>query len=433
MYLADLIHPSETLAAKLRTLYDLRSDKKVDLGFNKPFLKLLESFGNPHLALPPVIHVAGTNGKGSIIATLRALLEAHGKTVSAFTSPHMLQFNERLYMNGNVISNHDLEAFIDEALDLNAGGKVTFFEITTAMALAAFARVKSDYCLLEVGLGGRLDCTNVVPAPAVCVIGKISYDHTEYLGDTLCKIAAEKAGIIKRNVPCVIAPQSPDFIKEGGMEIFKEIARKKNAPLYIFPENWAVNPQNDMIRFIFKNREITLPKPSLLGAHQVENAGAALAALHLLPEVWNQELLAQGMRNIHWPGRLENISALFDLPGCEVWYDGGCNDSAAAVLAAQIRQWAETDSCEFHLVVGMKGDKSAADFITPLRPLAKSLTIVPVHGVSKCLQPEAVKGALSAKSVREACAAIAAQNPQTPKRILVTGSLYLMQDIRHTS
>ena len=227
MYLADLEHPSKVLQDKLTRLYNLRPGKEIELGFRPDFLTLLEAYGNPQDHLPPTIHVAGTNGKGSIIATLRALLEAAGHSVSAFTSPHLLQFNERLYANGAMISNEDLDAAIDKALMLNHSREVSFFEITTAMAFDYFTQAQSDFCLLEVGMGGRLDCTNIIAKPAVSVIGNISYDHQQYLGDSITEIAGEKAGIIKAGVPCVIAPQTEDV-----MDVFIQKAAEMNAPLF---------------------------------------------------------------------------------------------------------------------------------------------------------------------------------------------------------
>ncbi len=425
MYLADLTHPDPSLAAKLEALYNLRTDKKIALGFREPFLKLLEAFGNPHLSLPPTIHVAGTNGKGSVVATLRSLLEAHGKTVSAFTSPHLLQFNERLYASGTYISNPALNDLIDEALALNKGGKVTFFEITTAMAFAWFARQKTDYCLLEVGLGGRLDCTNVIQNPAACVITNISYDHQQFLGNTLSEIAGEKAGIMKPYVPCIIAPQK----EATALPVFENRAAQTGCNLFIAGRDWSMTSLNDMMRFKFESLDITLPRPNLAGDHQLENASAALAALHAIDPVWNENKLAAGLQNIHWPGRLENITNAFAIPQTDIWYDGGCNDSAGAALEAQIKKWQEEDPRDLHLIVGMKGDKNAENFLRYLAPHAKTLTIVPIPGLSSCLSGQGFPGELTAPDVPAAIRAIAGNSPQKPKRILITGSLYLAQQI----
>ena len=429
MYPADLTHLDPALEAKLQALYNLRTGKKIALGFREPFLRLLEAFGNPHLSLPPTIHVAGTNGKGSVVATLRSILEAHGKTVSAFTSPHLLQFNERLYASGTYISNSVLNELIDEALALNKGGKVTFFEITTAMAFTWFARQKTDYCLLEVGLGGRLDCTNVIQSPAACVITNISYDHQQFLGTTLAEIAGEKAGIMKPYVPCIIAPQK----EEAALPVFETRAAQTVCNLLIHGRDWDMTPLNDMMRFKFKSLDITLPRPNLMGDHQLENTGAALAALHAIDPVWNENKLAAGLQNIHWPGRLENVSAAFDIPQTEIWYDGGCNGSAGAVLEAQIKKWQSQDPRDLHLIVGMKGDKNPDTFLRYLAPHTQSLTVVPLSGLPSCLDAGAVEGARSAAGISAALRAIAAHAPQTPKRILITGSLYLAQQLPRPS
>jgi len=214
MYQSDVQHPSEQLAQKLFKLYTLNRDKKIDLSFRPPYLDLLEKFGNPHLELPPVIHVTGTNGKGSIIAVMRSILETAGYNVHTYTSPHLIRFNERIVLSGKPIEDEPLEALIDEALELNGDGDLTFFEITTAIAFAAFARNPADICLLEVGMGGRLDCTNVIKAPLATIISPIGIDHAEHLGDTIEKIAAEKAGIMKTGAPCVIAPQHEPSVQQ---------------------------------------------------------------------------------------------------------------------------------------------------------------------------------------------------------------------------
>ena len=412
MYLADLEHPSAALQEKLTRLYNLRPGKEIELGFRPEYLQLLEAYGNPHQHLPPVFHVAGTNGKGSMVATLRALLEAAGKRVSAFTSPHLLQFNERLYVSGTYINNSDLDAAIDKALDLNASREVSFFEITTAMAPA-------EYCLLEVGMGGRLDCTNIVDAPAACLIGNISYDHQEHLGETIEAIAGEKAGIMKHGVPCVVGPQTEDI-----MEVLIAKAQEIGAPLYLYGRDWNVAKTAAGMRLTIGpetgSEQFDFPRPSLLGPHQIGNAATALVALYVSEE-WNVQAYSGGLQRIEWPGRLQCLQE----GESEIWYDGGCNDSAAYFLAQQIEEWQAADPRPFHLILGMKGDKDPSAFITPLLKHAKSAAIVPIDKISRTLTGADVQGLefsfTHAKDVQAALDAL----PAGPKRVLITGSLYL--------
>lgn len=419
MYLADLEHPSPVLQEKLTRLYNLRPGKDIDLGFRPDYLQLLEAYGSPHEGLPPVFHVAGTNGKGSMIATLRALLEAAGKSVSAFTSPHLLQFNERLYASGGYISNDALSAAIDKALALNAGRQVSFFEITTAMAMDFFRQANTDYCLLEVGMGGRLDCTNIIEAPAACLIGNISYDHQQFLGETITDIAGEKAGIIKPGVPCVVGPQTEDV-----MDVFVAKAAAIGAPIYIHGRDWHVQESKGGMRLVIGDESFDFPSPSLLGAHQIGNAATALTALYVTKN-WNVQAYACGLANIHWPGRLQRLQD----GETEIWYDGGCNESAAHFLAQQLDDWQETSPSDLHLIIGMKGDKDPSKFITPLLQHAKSATIVPIDKISKTLQLEDVQHIAFPFTAQPSVDAALGALPAGPKRVLITGSLYLAGQI----
>ena len=266
MYTSDLKHHDQTLEEKLHTLYTLNRDKKIDLSFRPPYLDLLRNFGNPHLNLPPMIHVAGTNGKGSIIAILRNILETAGYKVHAYTSPHLQTFNERIYLAGQNITDHHLENLIDEAITHNENQDVTFFEITTALAFAAFSQTPADVLLLEVGLGGRLDCTNVIKAPIISIINTVSYDHQEHLGETLPQIAAEKAGIIKQETPCILGPQNPDTT-----DVFAKIAAEKKAPLYKHGTEWDIKQNSQTIEFTWQCATEIYPKPGLTGPHQIQN------------------------------------------------------------------------------------------------------------------------------------------------------------------
>ncbi|MCB9979283.1 MAG: bifunctional folylpolyglutamate synthase/dihydrofolate synthase [Rhodospirillales bacterium] len=441
MYDADACHSSPALDSKLRALYGLRRGGRLELGFRAPYLALLESFGHPHLALPPVIHVAGTNGKGSTIAFLRAILESAGYRVHAYTSPHLVRFNERIRLAGVEISDGALESLLDEAVEKNAGGETTFFEITTALAFAAFARVPADVLLLETGLGGRLDCTNIVPAPLATLITAISGDHREFLGETLDRIAAEKAGIMKPGAPCIVGPQPMAARKAGVMEVFERRAGALGVDLLCSGAAWSCAPEGEGMVFRFGDQTESLPAPGLPGFHQYGNAGAALAALAAvggrLPV--SAQARAEGMRSVDWPARLDHITGgvlAGILPhGWFLWLDGGHNDSAGAALADQARAWAQEDGRPLHLIVGMMGSKHPAEFLGPLFPYVQSLSAVPIVGEGAGMPPGAILGIVpqgietaAFESVPAALRALAASG-KPPARILICGSLYLAGEV----
>ncbi len=440
MYEGDLKHSDQSLEDKLFKLYRLNREKTIDLSFRPPYLDLLEKFGNPHLHLPPVIHVAGTNGKGSSIALLRGVLEEAGFRVHAYTSPHLLHFNERIVLAGVPIGDADLEALIDEALALNDGGAVTFFEVTTAMAFAAFSRIEADVVLLETGLGGRLDCTNVVPSPIATLITAISCDHVEYLGNSLPEIAGEKAGIIKARSPCVIAPQTPEALDAGVMDVFEGRAEVCAAPLYEHGRDWRVEFCDGGFRLLFEGQAFVFPRPALLGAHQVCNAGGALAVLYVLRDRfgWDVDVISRALGAVAWSGRLEHIQGgrVFDMlaPDCTLWYDGGHNESAGAALAAQMEIWQVDEMRPLHLIVGMKGDKRPDDFLAPLLPFCTRLSLVDLDGVGGCVREQDLGTVLTAYpalpfshhvSVRDA---LECHNDRG-QRILICGSLYLAAQV----
>ncbi|GJL85617.1 MAG: bifunctional folylpolyglutamate synthase/dihydrofolate synthase [Micavibrio sp.] len=447
MYAADLRHPDQTLEQKLHAIYALNRGKKIDLSFRQPYPDLLHAFGNPHLSLPPVTHVAGTNGKGSIVAIMRSILEKSGYKVHAYTSPHLLRFNERIVLAGQEIEDSSLEALIDEARELNEGKDITFFEITTAIAFAAFSRVPSDILLLETGLGGRLDCTNIIEKPQVTIINQIAYDHTKYLGESLKEIAAEKAGIMKKGVPCIIGVQSNQAIKHGVMDIFAGKAAALDVPLYRAGQEWGVRQEDDEMLFVFEGEEARLPLPNLEGAYQIDNAGAALAALKIIENTHPLTPSAPplGLGKITWGARLQHFSvqdlkkASFDLPeGWELWLDGGHNDRAGYALSQQAALWEQKDDKPLHIVLGMKTDKNPAAFLTPLLPYVESLSLVDIGGVGGSLKttdicPFLKKYHISAfyeaGNVREAVRHIVQNNERSFARILVCGSLYLAEQV----
>ena len=324
-------------------------DFRLDKG---PYIDLLTALGNPHLHLPPVIHVAGTNGKGSTVAFLKSLCEAAGLSVHTYTSPHLITFNERITLNGRHISDDDLIYYLDLIHSVNNGNSVTFFEYTTALAFKAFADTPADICILETGLGGRLDCTNIIPNPIATIITSIGYDHMDWLGNDIQSIAGEKAGIMKKGATCFIAPQP-----------------YKNEIYSVF-ENHAKNVGCD-IQFVSRIND--LPELDLIGDHQKDNASVALAAfqtLQLKPISYSKMMRA--LADTRWPARMEKLS---DNP--EIWFDCGHNKDGAIIIAQQLKQWKSNNPTrDIHLVLGLAADKNPNDFINPLLPFINSVTCV---------------------------------------------------------
>ena len=445
MHRADLTHPNQSLQEKLEALYALNRHTPIDLGFRPPYVALLEQLGNPQEHLPPIIHVAGTNGKGSTLAMMRSMLESGGYTVHAYTSPHLVSFNERIVLGGQPIADDLLEGLIDEALVLNADAPITFFEVTTAIAFKAFSEAKADLLLLETGLGGRLDSTNIISKPAVSVITRISLDHTEFLGPTYQDIAREKAGIMKYDTPCIVGIQGAEGLENGVMNSFVDASVDKNVALFCAGKDWSCEPEGagDMIFKTADGSSLHLPPPDLPGAHQIENAGAALAALHVLRDQFplTEKAMAEGLRNVRWPARLQRIDtgplAALLPAGWELWLDGGHNDSAGAALGVQAAAWQAQDGKALHLICGMKGDKDPAAFLAPLAPYLASFTPTAPDGVGKAARPEDMAGALDKQrtailpETQDFSAAVRGivSEGQGPGRILICGSLYLAQKV----
>lgn len=443
MYASDLKHENASLEDKLHQLYRLNRDKTVDLGFRPPYLRLLEAFGNPHLSLPPVIHVAGTNGKGSTIAFMRAILEAAGYNVHTYTSPHLVRFNERIVLAGKQISDEALEALVDEAIKLNNGGDVTFFEITTAMAFATFSRIPADIILLEVGLGGRLDCTNIIKTAAASVINTVSYDHMEFLGENLPEIVAEKAGIMKSNAPCIVGAQ-----KDQAWATLESTADSKGVTLFRYGSGWSIEDQGVHICFKSGAETHILPKPALTGLHQIKNAGLAIATLKILESQshfrFTEESLKNGLKKTTWPARLQKLPSPNEEH--ELWLDGGHNEDAGRAIAAQAKLWQENDNKPLHLVLGMMAHKDVKTFLKPVLPFVTSLTIIAIPGEPDSMGVETlneqIKGLSTNLEIEHApnwqagCQKINEQHKEQ-KRILVAGSLYLaghvLKDIEDSS
>jgi dihydrofolate synthase / folylpolyglutamate synthase len=398
--------------------------KLIDLSLDR-VLRLLAALGDPQERLAPVIHVAGTNGKGSTVAFLRAFLEASGKRVHVYTSPHLVKFHERIRIDGKLIEEEALLALLDEVERVNAGAPVTFFEITTALAFLAFARQPADYVLLETGLGGRFDATNVIAHPAVTVITPISLDHQHFLGETVAQIAFEKAGILKSGAPAVLAPQGSE-----AEAVLQARAEEVAAPLFRFGAEWSVAP-DAAGKLVYRGRRaLDLPPPGLRGRHQYDNAGAALAALDCLPGCSpTPENLARGIAAVEWPGRLQRLTRgpLLALlaPGTELWLDGAHNGAGAAVLAEAAAAWRDRP---LHLVFGMLNTHDAALFLAHLAPVATSLAAVTIPGEANASPAEALAVAAEAAGIVAAPAAslAAAVTHATPgARVLICGSLYL--------
>ncbi|MGB0671596.1 MAG: bifunctional folylpolyglutamate synthase/dihydrofolate synthase [Rhodospirillales bacterium] len=417
----------------LRRLLDLHP-KKIDLSLGR-IEGLLTKLGHPEQSLPPVIHVAGTNGKGSVAAFLRALFEAAGLKVHVFTSPHLVRFHERIRLAGEGIDEEALADLLAEVETVNDGAPITFFEITTAAALLAFSRTPADVCLLEVGLGGRLDATNVVARPAVTVITPVSLDHTDFLGRNLSSIQGEKAGILKAGTPAVV-------YTDRGAKAAAPIAAKAEdvgAPLTVERRDWNVAPVRGGFDYHGIRADFTLPLPQLAGAHQLRNAGLALAAAEHLPGFkLTRDVAEQAMRTVQWPARLQHLTTGRLVrqvpPNWEIWLDGGHNPAAGAALAAHAAaNWSDRP---LYLVLGMLTTKGAQEFLRMFSGLVESChpIWVPFEEASRSpsdLADKARKAGIRAVPAPSAEAALSYINlhEARPARVLITGSLYLAGSI----
>jgi dihydrofolate synthase/folylpolyglutamate synthase len=399
---------------RLHSLYPKLIDLKLDR-----LLRLLADLGDPHLRLPPVIHVAGTNGKGSACAFIRAIAEAAGLRAHVYTSPHLVRFNERIRLAGALVTDEALAAALDEIEAVNAGNQITVFEAITAAAFLLFARAPAELSVLEVGLGGRFDATNVIAAPRVAAITAISLDHQDFLGDRLSLIAAEKAGIIKPGTTVVTGLQAP--------EAFAEIAKAaaaQGAALLARGRDWEIAETASGLRFGPTN----LPKPALLGAHQVDNAGIAIAALRASGLSIPETAYAEGLRNAEWPARLQRLNGgLLGLapPGTEIWLDGAHNPAGAMALAAQLDAWAGPTT----LLVGMKQSKDVVEFLAPLLKRAARVYAVAEPGQHLALPVAKIIEASGGVAIPGPDIAGALRQLSHPGRVLICGSLYLAGEV----
>jgi dihydrofolate synthase / folylpolyglutamate synthase len=414
---------SDAVLARLTRLHP----KVIDLSLGR-IEGLLEALDNPHQSLPPVIHVAGTNGKGSVVATMRACLEAGGYRVHAYTSPHLVRFHERIRLAGKLIEEDRLIELLEECEHANQGSPITYFEITTAAAFLAFARTPADIVLLETGLGGRLDATNVIDHPAATAITPISPDHQAFLGDTIAAIAGEKAGILKHGSPAIIGPQVPEAAL-----VFAARGREIGAPLFRFGQEWRCEASSGGMRYEGSRWRLDLPLPSLLGVHQIANSGTAIACLEQLAAFpLSRKAIATGLRHIDWPARLQHLThgpLVEMLPDdWELWLDGGHNPGAGEVLAATISNWHDRP---LYLVTGMLNTKNAAGFLAPLAAHARVLYAVTIPGEENPLPAAAIAAAAhsvglparESSSVATALLAITGEHGRA--RILICGSLHL--------
>lgn len=397
--------------------------KVIDLTLDRVW-RLLAALDNPEKNLAPVIHIAGTNGKGSTQAMMLAGLEASGATVHAYTSPHLARFHERIRLAGELITEQALTEVLDRCYVANGPNPITYFEITTVAGLLAFAETPADYTLLEVGLGGRLDATNVIDDPKMTIITPIDLDHQAFLGDTLTAIAGEKAGIIKRGVPCVVGPQH-----EEAMDVIEAVATRLGAPLLAHGQHWHVFEERGRLVYQDERGLLDLPLPSLPGPHQIMNAGSAIAALRALGK--DETACEAAVAQAYWPARMEKLSEgkLVDLANpAELWLDGGHNPAAGRALAATLKQQPPRPT---HLICGMLKTKDISGYLRPLAEIADTLTAVSIPGEANTIPAEETAriattvglSASAAPDVSDAIRDITANFPNA--RILICGSLYL--------
>ncbi len=417
--------------AALKRLQGLHP-KKIDLSLGR-IEALLEKLGRPQDRLPPVVHVAGTNGKGSTVAFVRAIAEAAGLRVHVYTSPHLVRFAERIRLAGDLINEDQLADTLARVEKANGGEPITFFEITAAAALLAFAETPADLCVVEVGLGGRFDATNVIRNPAVCAIAPVDFDHKEFLGDNLAGIAGEKAGILKAGVPAAVARQQPDAIA-----VIEAEAEKVGAPLFEAGRDFDAYAQGDGMVFQGPSSLLDLPRPSLPGAHQIDNAGLAIAALMALnhPRI-DAAAIARGVAGASWPGRMQRLTggplgAHAELEGADLWLDGGHNPHAARALADALAALSARDGRPVALVVGMLANKDAAGFFDAFKDLKPRIVTVRCEAEAAASSESLAAAAMAAGLVAEAKEdlidgfAWALSAPQPAPHLCICGSLYLV-------
>lgn len=407
---------SDAILARMMALHP----KVIDLTLDRMW-RLLDRLGNPQNNLPQVIHIAGTNGKGSTQAMIRAGLEGMGKRVQAYTSPHLARFHERIRLADGLISEPALSALLDECYAANGDENITYFEITTAAALLAFSRDPADYLLLEVGLGGRLDATNVVADPALTIITPVDLDHQQFLGETLGAIAGEKAGILKRGVPAIIAPQ-----QDEALDVIEAKIAKLGVPAQIHGQQYHCTRERDRVVFQDETGLVDVPLPALQGPHQVQNAGTVIAALRCLG--FGDDAAEAAMKNAEWPARMQRLSAgplAAMTPAAELWLDGGHNPAAGQAIADTLSQAGARPT---HLICGMINTKDVAGFLRPIARHAQSLTAITIPDEANAVPAADIAAAAGVAGFKTVDIAPDLETAlrQAPKgRVLICGSLYL--------
>ncbi|GAC1332859.1 MAG: folylpolyglutamate synthase/dihydrofolate synthase family protein [Beijerinckiaceae bacterium] len=427
--------PRDEILSRLLGLHP----KRIDLSLGR-IERLLLALGEPQRNLPRVIHVAGTNGKGSTIAFMRAMLEAAGKRVHVYTSPHLVEFNERIRIGrhggGRLVDDAALAVALERCEVANAGEPITFFEVTTAAAFLLFAENPADILLLEVGLGGRVDATNVVARPALTIVTPVSIDHPEFLGDTIEKIAVEKAGIFKPQVAAILAEQD-----ENALAVLEAQAARLRAPVIVGGQDFATREENG--RFVYEDERglLDLPLPKLVGRHQQLNAGTAIAALRRLDPAIAANAIEAGLTQADWPARLQRLMrgrvAELAPRDAEIWLDGGHNADGGRVLAQVMADFEEKSPRPLILICGTLATKETRLFLRPFKGLAQEMIAVPIAGdhygrspadVALAAQQEGIPAAAS-ESVGSALEYLSARDWHAPPRILIAGSLYLAGEV----
>lgn len=409
--------------------------RKIDLSLGR-MQRLLAALGHPERALPPTIHVAGTNGKGSTIAFLRAMLEAAGQRVHVYTSPHLVRFHERIRLAGELVDEARLVAAFEACEAANAGEPITVFEIATAAALLLFSHTPADVLLLEVGLGGRFDATNVIDAPAACVITPVSIDHVEFLGDSLRQIAGEKAGVLKPGAPAIIGWQEPD-----ALDVIERQARRVGATLIVAGRDFEGAGEHGRLVYEDARGLLDLPAPRLAGRHQIGNATTAVAVIRTLFPDLPIAAIEQGVRDASWPARMQLLSrgALANRApkGAELWLDGGHNVSGGQALAQAMGELEDKSPRPLVLICASLSTKDTSGFLRPFAGLAREAVAVPIPGEHQSRGAEEVAGAARAEGIAASTAPdvataldkLAARDWDVAPRILICGSLYLAGEV----
>jgi dihydrofolate synthase/folylpolyglutamate synthase len=424
----------DAILARLLALHP----KRIDLSLGR-IERLCAALDHPERHLPPVIHVAGTNGKGSTLAFMRAILEAAGKRVHVYTSPNLVRINERFRIGkeggGRLVGDDELVEALAECEAKNGNAPITVFEIETAAGLLLFSRHPADVLLLEVGLGGRLDATNIVERPIASVITKLSLDHRDFLGNTIAEIAAEKAGILKRDVPAVTVSQARE-----ALAVIERQAARMHAPLSIAGEDWTATEERGRLVYQDNMGLLDLPAPKLYGRHQYENAGAAIAALRVSGLKLPTAAFEAGMTRVEWPARMQRLAhgklAALTPPESELWLDGGHNADGGQAIAAALADLEERVPRPLVLIVGMLSTKDSEGFLRNFSGLARKIIAVPIHQDKTIPAAELAEVAagvgipsLARDSVESAIAAVGKLDLEPAPRILITGSLYLAGEV----